>query len=279
MGTIWDWYVCHETLDLLALCVSHFALCIVIHNTQGKTVQVISLLAALLEKRGTGADLSELHRRKKLAHQIQQKARVEQQAALDRGVVWLGNDDQDIASQVGIPEWAPILIVVPPSIVNNWVTDSKTWGHFGVEGFGSGRDDALTRVTTGESEILLCPNSLFTRKEHFASLFQIHWKVVVVDEFHNYKNEKGILSSHLRELRDKYSVPIIGLTGTLMQNNHKELWYVFDSLLRFDSSNMCVLTHLRLVSLRKESCRRGLEGLPRTLVRVRRGVFQANHAL
>ena len=211
-------------------------------------MQVISLLAALLEKSGTGADLSELRRRKRLARHFRQEARDEQEAALDRGVVYTGSgdNDKDIVSKIGIPEWAPILIIAPPSIINNWVTASKAWGHFGLEDFASGRDNALTRITTGESEILLCPNSLFIRKDHFESLFQIRWKVVVVDEFHNYKNEEGILSFHLRQLRDECSVPIIGLTGTVMQNNHKELWYVFVGGL-FPRTNKCVLTKLHLL--------------------------------
>jgi SNF2 family DNA or RNA helicase len=48
----------------------------------------------------------------------------------------------------------------------------------------------------------------------------------VVDEFHGFKNGDAKLASNLRELRDECACAIVGLTGTLMQNDHKELWYV-----------------------------------------------------
>jgi SNF2 family DNA or RNA helicase len=50
---------------------------------------------------------------------------------------------------------------------------------------------------------------------------------------HIFKNEKARLSRHFRELRkeverrtDGAEMVVVGLTGTLMQNNHKEFWNV-----------------------------------------------------
>jgi SNF2 family DNA or RNA helicase len=36
------------------------------------------------------------------------------------------------------------------------------------------------------------------------------------------------LSEHLRELKAKHRSLVLGMTGTLMQNDHKELWNLID---------------------------------------------------
>jgi SNF2 family DNA or RNA helicase len=46
--------------------------------------------------------------------------------------------------------------------------------------------------------------------------------------FHKFKNDDGLLATHLRHLRDKLGCLIIGLTGTIMQNDHDELWTAVD---------------------------------------------------
>ena len=50
----------------------------------------------------------------------------------------------------------------------------------------------------------------------------------MIDEFHTFKNEKSHLAKNLTIFRDKLSCVVIGLTGTLMQNDHKELWTLID---------------------------------------------------
>ena len=51
---------------------------------------------------------------------------------------------------------------------------------------------------------------------------------MVIDEYHLFKNETAIRSKHIRKLRDSRRTCIIGLTGTLMQNDHYELWNLVD---------------------------------------------------
>lgn len=91
---------------------------------QGKTLQVISLLAALLGKTGTGLDKLNLERRKRGAAKLKNDLDSWQLEAL------LGKRSHDqegkkehMASEkanMGLPEIVPILIVVPASIVDNW---------------------------------------------------------------------------------------------------------------------------------------------------------------
>jgi len=50
----------------------------------------------------------------------------------------------------------------------------------------------------------------------------------VVDELHKFKNEDAIMSKNLRVLRDSHNSVVVGLTGTVMQNRHKELWNALD---------------------------------------------------
>jgi SNF2 family DNA or RNA helicase len=42
------------------------------------------------------------------------------------------------------------------------------------------------------------------------------------------QNEKGYLSENLRQLKCNHRCLVIGMTGTLMQNDHSELWNLVD---------------------------------------------------
>jgi len=127
-----------------------------------------------------------------------------------------------------LPKWAPILIVVPPSVIDNWKNELNAWGHFAVSEFqGDHRMKSLERVKNGMDEILICGKSLFAhRNGGFDSINEIPWKLVIVDEFHEYKNQKSQAFERLEELRisSRCGCPIVGLSGTIMPNNHKELW-------------------------------------------------------
>eukprot|EP00736_Rhodelphis_marinus_P004393 Rmarinus@m.21360 len=72
-----------------------------------------------------------------------------------------------------------------------------------------------------------------------SDLVSIPWSVVVVDEAHRLKNQKGRLNTALRQLKCKLKVL---LTGTPLQNNSEELWTLmnvidpkrFPSVTQFD---------------------------------------------
>jgi SNF2 family DNA or RNA helicase len=59
----------------------------------------------------------------------------------------------------------------------------------------------------------------------YDDVYQFSWTLAIFDEGHILKNPRGIKTKKCKEL------PIdikIGLTGTLIQNNYKDLWSVFD---------------------------------------------------
>jgi SNF2 family DNA or RNA helicase len=42
------------------------------------------------------------------------------------------------------------------------------------------------------------------------------------------QNKDGWLSTHLRKLKSDHRSLVLGMTGTLMQNDHNELWNLID---------------------------------------------------
>ena len=193
----------------------------------GKTVEAVALISALLEKKGTGEDLLELHRRRKTVDAWAAQMEISKREALRNGQI-LTVSNEEIAQDLDLPRWAPILILVPPSIVPNWINDFNSWGHFGIELYEKGRERALDRIKQGYSEILICRKSVFMKRADFKEISSVRWKMVVVDEMHLFKKMDGIATVHLRTLRDKCDCSVVGLTGTLMQNNHEELWTLID---------------------------------------------------
>jgi SNF2 family DNA or RNA helicase len=178
----------------------------------------------LLEKSGTGSDLVELKRRERCAADRFVEANRLEEEAMANGQIWAERGAD--ADNTGLPVWAPILIVIPPSILQNWVQDFETWAHVSVavyQGDGTKREKALDMIKYGRAEVLLCAKSQF-QGVGFKALKEVKWKLIIVDEFHNFKNVDGKLSENLRSVRDQQECIVIGLSGTLMQNDHKELW-------------------------------------------------------
>lgn len=196
----------------------------------GKTVQVIALLSALLKKKGDGRDLAELIRRKNIAKKNLTDFQNLTNAALDQGYMPAVESTQEhLTRQNTLPDWAPILIIAPNSVLNNWVHDFATWGHFSVVEYrGENKESALEKIRLGSAEVLLMGKSVVTSKGSFPAILEptgnVKWKLIVVDEFHQFKNHIKNMSKNLRELRNAHTRNVIGLTGTLMQNEHSELW-------------------------------------------------------
>lgn len=193
----------------------------------GKTVQMIALLSALLKKNGDGRDLLEVKSRHSQAKTLQSENARERGRALDEG------RGPCIAAEslVDMRRWSPVLIVVPPSVVEHWKGDLSRWGHFSTAILATAveqKDSAVDRVLMRECEILLCSRSLFAEDSTLPSLMKLEWKLIVVDEFHTFKSEKGRLATNLRRLTSHSHARVAGLTGTLMQNNHEELWNLLD---------------------------------------------------
>ena len=148
--------------------------------------------------------------------------------ALHLGEVY--NDDlEDWKTSLSLSPWNPVMIIVPPTIVDTWKNAFQTFSHFSVSFYsGKTRLKAIDSMLHGSADILVLPKSAFQGESHLRELKRVHWKLIVIDEFHNFKNHKGKISNHLRELKHLHDPLVLGMTGTPMQNNHTELWNLVD---------------------------------------------------
>lgn len=160
------------------------------------------MLAALLKKTGTGKDRTQLRRRRRLVlREVEAKQRARERALLEGRILNASN-----ANEIERGEFVPILIIVPPSVMENWLNEAGTWGHFGVAKYhGASRSLALERIRNGSDEILVCGKSLFNQPDDVTAIKTIAWKLIVVDEFHQYKVSslcgcRGCLSAQSRSL-------------------------------------------------------------------------------
>ncbi|XP_039237618.1 DNA excision repair protein ERCC-6-like 2 isoform X2 [Pipra filicauda] len=116
------------------------------------------------------------------------------------------------------------LIVAPLSVLYNWKDELDTWGYFKVSVLhGSKKDDDMSRIKQGKYEVALTTYEIL--RLYLDEFNSVEWSAVIVDEAHRIKNPKAQITQTMKSL--KCSVRI-GLTGTILQNNMKELWCVMD---------------------------------------------------
>ncbi|XP_058998990.1 DNA excision repair protein ERCC-6-like 2 isoform X4 [Mustela lutreola] len=163
----------------------------------GKTVQVISFLAAVLHKKGTREDI-ENNMPEFLLRSMKK-------------------EPPSIAKKM-------FLIVAPLSVLYNWRDELDTWGYFRVTILhGNKKDNELIRVKQRKCEIAL--TTYETLRLCLEELNSLEWSAVIVDEAHRIKNPKARITEVMKALKCNVR---IGLTGTILQNNMKELWCVMD---------------------------------------------------
>ncbi|XP_028637085.1 DNA excision repair protein ERCC-6-like 2 isoform X1 [Grammomys surdaster] len=163
----------------------------------GKTIQVISFLAAVLHKKGTREDI-ENNMPEFLLKSMKK-------------------DPSSTARKM-------FLIVAPLSVLYNWKDELDTWGYFRVIVLhGSKKDSELIRLKQKRCEIAL--TTYETLRLCLEELNSLEWSAVIVDEAHRIKNPKARVTEVMKAVKCKVR---IGLTGTILQNNMKELWCVMD---------------------------------------------------
>ncbi|NXK44226.1 ER6L2 protein, partial [Chauna torquata] len=121
------------------------------------------------------------------------------------------------------------LIVAPLSVLYNWKDELDTWGYFKVSVLhGSKKDDDFSRIKQGKCEVAL--TTYETLRLYLDEFNSVEWSAVIVDEAHRIKNPKAQLTQTMKSLKCGVR---IGLTGTILQNNMKELWCVMDCRMHF----------------------------------------------
>ncbi|XP_050842902.1 DNA excision repair protein ERCC-6-like 2 isoform X1 [Serinus canaria] len=163
----------------------------------GKTIQVISFLAAVLHKKGTREDIE--NNMPEFLLRTMKK----------------GSDCNPKKT---------FLIVAPLSVLYNWKDELDTWGYFKVAVLhGSKKDDDMSRIKQGKFEVALTTYEIL--RLYLDEFNSIEWSAVIVDEAHRIKNPKAQITQAMKSLKCRVR---IGLTGTILQNNMKELWCVMD---------------------------------------------------
>ena len=181
-----------------------------------KTIQIIALLCALFDKAGTGKDLQDIRHRKNLVRKHRSKLQNLKDKALCSGDIVEDNIEEWKMSQALSP-WHPVMIIVPPTICDTWKRAFQEFSHFSVSLYrGKDRAEALNSIIFGSADILLVPKSAFQDDHRYSELEIVKWKMVIIDEFHNFKNFKAKLSEHLRELKQMHQPFVIGMTGKLI---------------------------------------------------------------
>jgi SNF2 family DNA or RNA helicase len=173
------------------------------------------LLCALFNKTGTKKDLQDIRDRNiRVRKQISKLQKLKDQAICN-GVI-IEENIEEWKETLSISPWHPVMIVVPPTILEVWDRAFQDFSHFSISmyfGDSIKRTDAIKSVLYSDADILLVPHSAFQTESHYSDLEKVKWKLVIIDEFHNFKNYKAKKSLHLRQLKEQHQPLIIGMTG------------------------------------------------------------------
>jgi SNF2 family DNA or RNA helicase len=122
----------------------------------------------------------------------------------------------------------PALVVCPTSVVGNWRHEIgrfapalRVMTHHGSD---RQRDDAFAEAAAGV-DVVLTNYALLSRDR--ATLAQVHWSSVTLDEAQNIKNPSTKQAQAARALKADYR---LALTGTPIENRLSELWSIFQFL-------------------------------------------------
>jgi len=131
----------------------------------------------------------------------------------------------------------PHIIVVPKSVLGNWVKEFKKWcPSIRAVKMGGTKDERKNIVQkelpkdpkTGRHKFDVLVTSYEGILKEKGSLGRIDWKYLIIDEAHRIKNENSSLSKVVRVMKTEHRVLI---TGTPLQNNLHELWALLNFLL------------------------------------------------
>lgn len=121
-------------------------------------------------------------------------------------------------------ELKPSLIVVPSSLIDNWIHEVCKYTH--------NMDDIYVHkgpCRIKESNYIESRNITITTYETLVrdqvELGKVNWRLLVIDEAQKIKNSSTLISTAVKGMKCMYR---IALTGTPVENNLRELWSIID---------------------------------------------------
>ncbi|CAI7901108.1 unnamed protein product, partial [Closterium sp. NIES-54] len=189
----------------------------------GKTIQAIALMAAVLGKTGSADDMAAPSVALTAAAPLAAAVSAAKEREPTTGQ--LGSRAGGTAaggSSAGGAAGRAILVVVPSSVLGNWQEELNRWGHFRISIFhGAHREAALVQLRSGWAEVVLTTFDTFRIAAD--TLCPHPWLMAIVDEVHKLRS----YSSALFQCADRINTARrYGLSGTVMQNEFRELWSV-----------------------------------------------------
>ena len=132
----------------------------------------------------------------------------------------------DAPDRGGAPSRSAALVLVPSSLVSNWLNELDKWMVCNVEALRASqkpeeRLSILRRARRGGVDVVVASYELVASVEWAEGPDQ--WSVVIVDEVHGYKNPKTQRFVNFRAELSARARCVFGLTGTPLQNNLLEL--------------------------------------------------------
>jgi len=131
----------------------------------------------------------------------------------------------------------PHIIIVPKSVVGNWMREIKKWcpcikackmGGTKAERHKFIHEDLPLDPATKKRRFDVLVTSYEGILRERGPLAKVSWKYLIIDEAHRIKNEHSSLSKVVRMMETQFRVLI---TGTPLQNNLHELWALLNFLM------------------------------------------------
>eukprot|EP00980_Cylindrotheca_fusiformis_P018816 scaffold6276_cov138-Cylindrotheca_fusiformis.AAC.3 len=131
----------------------------------------------------------------------------------------------------------PHLVIVPKSVVGNWMREIKKWCPvIRAIRMGGTKEERLkfeqlhlpVDPSTGKFKWDVLITSYEGLLKERGKLGKIAWSYLIIDEAHRIKNENSSLSKAVRVMKTDHRLLI---TGTPLQNNLRELWALLNFLM------------------------------------------------
>lgn len=200
-----------------------FGACLADDMGLGKTIQTISLL---LQLKNMGANVKkeksiEKDSSKHKPSVKNKQTKVQQLTIFDEMAI---NTNEEPKTEIAQPKSLPSIIVLPTSLVHNWIVELKrfapTMTYYAY--FGSKRAK-LTDKNTNLFDVIF--TTYGTLRNDIEILEKCRFNLLILDESQNIKNVNSEVHKAIKRIQCQQS---IALSGTPIENSLIDLWSLFD---------------------------------------------------